>query len=60
MKVEELWVEPEQDISAVTAVYWQISRRDNSWQKLKRKCCGKTEEDGDLAANETEDGKGEE
>jgi len=34
MKVEEIWDEPEQDISAMTAVCWQISRRENSWQKL--------------------------
>jgi hypothetical protein len=38
-------------------VYWQISRQQNSWQKLKRKCCGKTEEIGDFSANEPEDGK---
>jgi len=43
MKVEKLWDEPEQDISAMTVVHRQISRREGSWQKLKRKCCGKTE-----------------
>lgn len=59
MKVEELWDEPAQGISAMTAVYWQISRRENSWQKLKRKCCGKTEVVGDFSANKPEDGKGE-
>jgi hypothetical protein len=26
MKVEEVWDEPAQDISAMTAVYWQIAR----------------------------------
>jgi hypothetical protein len=59
MKGEELWDEPEQDISAMTAVYWQISRLENSCQKLKRKCCGETEEVADFSANEPEDGKGE-
>jgi len=59
MTVEELWDEPEQDISALTAAYWQISRRENSWQELKKKCCGKTKEVGDFSANEPENGKGE-